>query len=123
MEILIAIICGIFGIALLGLILLAPLKFIYWKELRQKKKDDLEKEVFDFADDYFSYIGYEHAEVQEFRDMIRERDLARIKANWKRLSKSFSSLERKVGHRGRPLIMDYYNWYEMAVNELHRRNR
>jgi hypothetical protein len=82
----------------------------------------LEKEVFHFAEDYFSFIGYENAEVQEFRDLINKKDLAGIRRNWKRLSKSFIGLERRAGRKGRSLILDYYCWYDMWVNELHKRN-
>jgi hypothetical protein len=122
MERLIAIICGLIGLFLLCTILLAPLKYKYWKELRHKTKEELQKEVFYFADDYFSFIGYEHAEVQEFKDLVNKKNLTGIKANWKRLSNSFRRLEGKSGHKGRPLIMDYYCWYEMAINELRKRN-
>jgi hypothetical protein len=122
MEILIAIICGAIGVLLLGTILLARLKYKYWKELRRKGKEELEKEVFNFSDDYFSFIGYYNPDVQVFMELINRKDLLGIKASWKRPSKSFTHLERKVGHRGRPLILDYYNWYEMAVNELRKRN-
>jgi hypothetical protein len=122
MEILVGISCGIIGLILLATVLLAPLKYKYWKEIRTKGKEELEKEVFYFAEEYFSFVGYQNAEVQQFRELINKKDVVGIKANWKRLSKSFATLERKAGHKGRPLILDYYCWYEMCVNELRKRN-
>ena len=122
MEILVGIACGIIGLILLGTFLLAPLKYKCWKEIRNKEKAELQKEVFKFIDEYFSFIGYQNPEVHEFRELINKKDLGGIQANWKRLSKSFVAYERKAGHTGRPLILDYYCWYEMWVNELRKRS-
>jgi len=122
MELIYAIIAGIIGLFILGLVLLFPLKIRLKKELRTKSKEQLESEVFNYEKEYFSYIGENHVEVREFRSLIENHDLNGIKHKWKKLSKSFGSLERKAGHSGRPLILDYYCWYELALNELTKRN-
>jgi len=111
------------GVISLGAILLVPLKIKYRKELRQKNLEELKKDVFQFAEEYFFYLGNEHRTVKEFKNLVQAQDLSGIKRNWKRLSSDFRTLERKAGHTGRPLIMDYYCWYEMSVNELIRRTR
>jgi len=129
MRVIIGILLAILGISFLcvisfgaiGAILLVPLKIKYRKELRQKNLEELKKEVFRFAEGYFSYIGNDHKAVREFKDLVQAQDLSGIKRNWKRLSSDFRTLERKAGQRGRPLIMDYYCWYEMPINELTKR--
>jgi len=129
MQIIIGILLAILGMLFLcvisffvmGAILLVPLKIRYRKKLRQKNLEELKKDVFQFAEGYFSYIGNDHKTVKEFKDLIQAQDLSGIRRNWERLSSDFHTLERKAGHTGRPLIMDYYCWYEMAINELAKR--
>lgn len=58
-----------------------------------------------------------------FKRLIEARNLGELRANWGRISRAFLLLERKAGHRGRPLILDYYNWYELVLAELARRSR
>jgi hypothetical protein len=82
MEILFGISCGIIGLILLGTILLAPLKYKYWKKIRTKGKEELEKEVFYFAEEYFSFIGYQNAAVRQFRELINKKDLPRQQNLW-----------------------------------------
>jgi hypothetical protein len=81
----------------------------------------LEARVFNFELDYFSFIGLEHPDVIAFKRLVDSRDLLAIRALWPRLVKSFRRLEHLAGHRGRPLIMDYYEGYEMTLAELTRR--
>lgn len=121
MEILTAIICGILGVVLLSWILLTPLTHKYRKELQQKSDDELAAEVFRYEKDYFSFIGEDTAEVKEFKSLTENKEFESIRRSWRRLSGAFCGLERKAGHSGRPLIMDYYLWYEIALKEMRRR--
>ena len=97
------------------------LKYKYWKELRCKNKEQLENEVFNFEDDYFSFIGFDKIEVKEFKKFIDAKNVIGLRNNWKRLSSKFIDYEREGGHEGRPLILDYYCWYEMTIKELYKR--
>lgn len=121
MEVLIAVTCGIIGILVLGAVLLLPLRIKFARELRQKTHHELEQLAFRYEDDYFNYIGSEHPEVIAFRTLTEHKDLQGIRKRWNQLSSSFVKLEKKAGHRGRPLIMDYYHWYELVLRELDRR--
>lgn len=121
MEVLIAVTCGIIGILVLGAVLLLPLKIKFARELRQKTQHELEQLAFRYEDDYFNYIGSEHPEVIAFRTLTEQKDLQGIRKRWNQLSSSFVTLEKKAGHRGRPLIMEYYHWYELVLRELDRR--
>lgn len=121
MEVLIAVTCGIIGILVLGAVLLLPLRIKFARELRQKTHHELEQLAFRYEDDYFNYIGSEHPEVIAFRTLTEQKDLQGIRKRWNQLSSSFVKLEKKAGHRGRPLIMDYYHWYELVLRELDRR--
>ena len=121
MEILTALISGVLGVVILCWLLLAPLSRKQKKEIRQKTDEELAAEIFRYEKDYFSFIGEEQPEVKEYRDFIERRDFDSIRRNWRRLSGAFVGLERQSGHSGRPLIMDYYLWYEMALKEMKRR--
>lgn len=121
MEILTALIAGILGVVILCWLLLAPLTHKQKKEIRQKTNEELDAEVFRYEKDYFSQIGEEKPEVKEYKNLIEQRDFDSIRRNWRRLSGAFVGLERQAGHSGRPLIMDYYLWYEMALKEKKRR--
>lgn len=98
-----------------------PLRLATTRKLRRMTRDELERSVFRYADGYFRFIGPEHPDVQAFKRLVEARDLAGIRDNWSRLSRSFERLERQAGYRGRPLIMDYYDWYELDLRELARR--
>jgi len=121
MEVVIALICGVLGIAALGAVLLVPLRLKFVRELRQKTKDELERLAFRYEEEYFSYIGSNHPEVVAFRRLTEQKDLQGIRKRWAELSSSFIRLEKNAGRRGRPLIMDYYNWHELVLRELNRR--
>ena len=130
MEIIYIILFGVISLVILGVIALnnhsnlslEPLKVKLREELKAKSNEELIKEVFSFEEGYFSFIGEENPEVIEFKTLVLKKDLESIKSNWKRLSKKFDKLEKKAGHTGRPLILDYYCWYEMWLNELSNRN-
>lgn len=92
------------------------------RELKLKSLEQLEKEVFRFENAYFNYIGQESPEVKKFKSYIDSKNLTEIKTNWKALSSRFRYFERNVGHTGRPMLFDYYCWYEDAVNELSKRS-
>jgi hypothetical protein len=122
MEFFAAIASGIVGLFVLSTVILWPFKRKYAAELRQKSKIELENMAFCYADDYFSFIGHDHPEVLQFKELIRHKDLKKLKSDWGRLNRAFRKLERKAGHSGRPLIMDYYCWHEMVFRELEKRN-
>jgi hypothetical protein len=123
MEILTALIAGVLGVAILSWFLLAPLTQKQKKEIRQITNEELGAEVFRYEKDYFSFIGEQEPEVKEYKNLIERRDFDAIRRNWRRLSGAFVGLERKAGHSGRPLIMDYYLWYEISLKEMKRRRR
>jgi hypothetical protein len=120
MEVLIALICGVIGIVILGGVLLLPLRFKFVRELRQKSQQELEDLAFRYENEYFTYIGENHPEVIAFKTLTEQKDLPGIRKRWNDLSRSFVKLEKKAGHRGRPLIMEYYNWHELVLRELGR---
>ncbi len=95
-----------------------PLK----RSLKSKSDAQLESELYQYHQDYFSIIGEQNKDVVEFKKLIETRDLAGLKKRWNKLSGTFVQLERKAGHSGRPLIMDYYDSLELWINELIKRN-
>ena len=123
MEPLRALACGIGALALLSAgILLAP-RLRHRAILRNLSDEELKARVFRFEPRYFDYIGSGDAAVLEFRRLVDTRDLRGIKARWESLQRSFLRLERRAGHRGRPLVLEYYNLYELGYRELMRRRR
>jgi hypothetical protein len=82
---------------------------------------ELERSVFRYEQDYFGYIGHDHPDVTAFRSLVESRNLEGIRAHWQDLSRAFMRLETKAGHHGRPVLLDYYWAYELAVAELSRR--
>jgi hypothetical protein len=83
--------------------------------------DALHNTVFRYESDYFAYLGEHHSEVQRFRSAVVKRDLSELRGAWDNLKLRVHILEREAGHTGRPLIMDYYFWYEYDIEELERR--
>jgi hypothetical protein len=125
MELLIALACGAAGIALLGACLIVPLRLRAKSTLRALSDEALATRVFRFETSYFDYIDMGRADdaVIEFRALVQARDVRGIAHRWRSLYRSFTRLERKVGYRGRPLLLDYYFWYELDYRELIRRMR
>ncbi len=121
MEFLIAIICGVLGIAALGAVLLLPLRYKFTAALKRKSREELEEMVFRFETEYVDYLGLENEDVVKFKTLVDTKNITELRKNWKKLRRSFHALERKAGHSGRPLIMDYYNWYELEIKELYGR--
>ncbi len=113
---------GILGATFLSWLLLTPLTRKYKNELRRKSNEELAAEVFRYETDYFSFIGEDNDVVKQFKFFIENRELIAIRKNWKMFSSVFKKLERNAGHSGRPLIMDYYLWYEVSLNEMYKRN-
>lgn len=69
---------------------------------------ELEQQVFRYERSYFRGLGEGHPDVMEFRRLVEQRDLRGLRLNWGRLQESFLRLELAAGHRGRPLLMDFY---------------
>lgn len=122
MEFLKAIAFGVIGIALLSAVMLFPLRRRFQRQLRSLSRDELEKRVFRFEKSYFEYLGLDNPSVITFKHLVKTKDLENIKKKWKKFSREFLKLEQKAGHRGRPLIMEYYNWYELEIGALNDRN-
>jgi hypothetical protein len=123
MEFLASIACGVIAITLLGAVILVPLRLRHVRELQALADSELERRAFRYEKTYFLSIGVDHPDTVAFKHFIETKNLSELRANWGRLSRVFRRLERKAGHRGRPLIMEYYNSYELVLAELSRRRR
>jgi hypothetical protein len=123
MELLIGVLCGVGGIVILGVCVLAPFTLKYKARLRRLSDQELTARVFRFEPSYFNYIGPGEPTVLEFRRLVDTRDIRGIASRWRTLRKSFSRLERRAGYRGRPLVLDYYCWYDFDYKELLRRRK
>jgi hypothetical protein len=85
---------------------------------------ELEAIVWRYEHSYFDWLGPSELCVLEFRHLVESRDIGRLSASWSGLSSEFLRLERdKLGHEGRPVILDFYCLYDEALNELERRSR
>lgn len=100
MEFLITSICGLLGIAILGAVLLLPLRYKFITELKRKSRKELEDLVFRFEAEYFDYLGCENEDVVKFKTLVETKNISELRKNWKRFSQSLQKLERKAGHRG-----------------------
>lgn len=70
---------------------------------------------------YFDYIGRETPAVIEYTNLVKEKDYKTILKKWDKFEVAFVTAESLKGHRGRPLIMDYYFGYKSALREYQRR--
>ena len=84
---------------------------------------DLKNETFIYPNDYFKFIGENDPSVIMFRNLIEKNDIPTLKKQWPGLSNRFRKLEIIAGHRGRPLIMDYFLWYDLNLKILSERLR
>jgi hypothetical protein len=97
-------------------------KTIGW--LKKLSLDELERKVYRYDSEYFRFISEENESVLEFRNIIENRDISTLYKKWdSSFLESFLALERKAGHNGRPMLMDYYYGYELEIKELHDRKR
>ena len=90
--------------------------------IRSLSMSELESYIFTFHEAYFNVIGVDRAEVQDFKALLELRDLDAISRKWLKLRKEFIKFEREAGHKGRPLIMDYYDNYRYAVKRFENLN-
>lgn len=123
MEFLIAVGCGVAALAAMYAVLVLPAEIRFVRDLKRMSRLELEAMAFNYADEYFQFISQDHADVQSFRALVAQRDVQELRRNWPRLNRSFVHLETKAGHKGRPLIMDYYHWQDKVLRELARRER
>ena len=93
------------------------------KELKARSLTELEDLVYRYETEYFKLIGENNESVVEFRQAIENKDISALNKNWLTLRSSFRALERTAGHSDRPLIMDFYNDYEIQIKELYLRKR
>ncbi len=111
------------AVVLFGWIILLPFRQRVKKDLRRKSLAALEQSVFRYDSAYFEMIGADQPTVQEFRALVEARDLEGIRKRWSALSRDFQRLEVARGHKGRPMLLDHYHWYELELAELRRRSR
>ena len=90
----------------------------YWSS---RTAEQLEEMLFTLHEPYFSKIGRDHRSVTEFRVLVEARDLQALSQRWPAIERDFLALERSSGHRGRPLLLDYYFHYVKAAKELQKR--
>jgi hypothetical protein len=107
-------------IALVPLSLL-PFRIATVRRLRRMTREELERSVYSFHEGYFYRLGLDHPDVQTFRKLVETRDLRGLRREWRRLGSSFQRLEQKAGHHDRPLLLDFYDSYELFLRELARR--
>ena len=105
----------------IGFLVLRYIDYKYFQSLKILSREELEKIVYKVDGEYFEFIGTEHKCVKEFVSMVEKRDLEAISTNWKKMSGQFRKLELQAGHEGRPLIMDYYGFYEQEIKALRRK--
>jgi len=114
-------------IVVLLLIIYLPVKADerkYTKWLRKLSLPELERHVFRYNSEYFKLIGEEKESVLEFKKIIENKDIASLHKKWNSdLSGSFLVLEKETGYVGRPMLMDYYYFYELEIKELYRRSK
>jgi len=70
---------------------------------------------------YFDFIGEDNPAVREFCNLVVGRKYEELYSAWPRLQRSFLQAEQVRGHRGRPLLLDYFCSYRSFVRELIRR--
>jgi len=80
MGALVALVCVVAGLALLGALKLAPLRRRQRDLLRKLSDEELAARVFRFEPRYFGYIGPGEPAVEEFRRLVQARDLRGIAA-------------------------------------------
>ncbi len=123
MDFLIIAACGVAALGAMYAVLVLPAERKFARDLKRLGRSELEAMAFNYADEYFQFIGEDHPDVRAFRAWVARKDLRELQRNWSRLDRSFRRLEAKAGHQGRPLIMDYYHWHDKVLRELARRDR
>jgi hypothetical protein len=97
-------------------------KKVEW--LKKLTLSELERKVYRYDGEYFRFIGEENESVREFRKAIEDKDILTLYNKWQSsFVGSFLSLERKAGHKSRPMLMDYYYGYELEIKELYERKK
>jgi len=93
------------------------------KQLSSLSLEELEKETFAYPSSYFQAIGENDDSVKRYRDLISRKDLDGLAREWSGLHRRFRELERLSGHRGRPLILEYFLCHEVCIDVLSKRYR
>ncbi len=117
------IISVVFGFYFIYKMTMGPLKRKVKKELKALSTESLKKAVFRYEKDYFKEINENDPAVVRFREIIEKQDILALRKEWPKLSGRFGQLEREAGHQGRPLMLDYYCWYELDIDVLRKRMR
>jgi hypothetical protein len=123
MDLIFNILIGLVIAFLIGFLITRYFDQEYARELKSRSLADLEKMVYRYETEYFGFVGESNASVLEFREAIENKDIAALMKNWTTFRSNFQELERKAGHDGRPLIMDYYYTYELELKELYKRTK
>ena len=118
------------GLFITGSLICTPfIAFEYFLNRRITKRlttlslEELENETFSYPAEYFEEIGENDAAVIRYRDLVTRKDLEGLTKEWSGLYNRFRELERLSGHRGRPLIMEYFLNHEIWIRALSRRYR
>ena len=120
---------AVLAVILVVVAIVAVLLYIKWQDwqrIRELKKysiEELERTVYRYEGAYFKFIGKQNEPVREFRKLIENKDIFTLHKKWDSFQADFQDLERKAGHSGRPLIMDYYYGFELELRELYKRRR
>ncbi|HAV64474.1 MAG TPA: hypothetical protein DCY13_19160 [Verrucomicrobiales bacterium] len=93
------------------------------REIRSLTDDELAKVAFEDLTEYFNFIGTDNEAVQRYLELTEKRDIEGLCREWSRLATAFVSLERKAGHRDRPLLMDYGFSSSRYIKAFRRRTR
>ena len=88
------------------------------ERMRRLSTADLERLVFQVPDEYLSFIGSDTPSIREYVQLVGSRDLQKLYKRWPKLQKAFRSAEIAAGHRGRPLVMEYFFDHHAAIREL-----
>lgn len=108
----------IIGLYLFFSIPLWLLKRKFRNKLEKMSLKELKQVTFEEKEAYFNYLSQDNPIVKRFRQLIRSEDIENLIKEWPKISRQLVDLERKNGHTGRPLILDYYGWYEIALSVL-----
>jgi hypothetical protein len=109
------------AIAIVVIVLAAVFYVLAHLRARRTSTADLERFVFDDRIEYFKFIGESSDAVSRFRQLIKVRDGRQLYTEWPSIERTLRKAELAAGHRGRPLIMDYFLDYRVYVRELLRR--
>lgn len=100
-----------------------PLRRKALNELRALPVEELEARTFRYPAGYFQFLGESAPAVVRFKELVDTRDVQALRREWRGLEKQFRALEVRAGHKGRPLIMDQFHWFDLNLRALAERSQ